>query len=155
MPSDCPAFAVCIDTFFVLNKETMILPIFLCQKVIAKHISVMLWMRDLFLQCTYVCTCLSRSGMSICTHVHAAQNLELEDLGKNGASWQWRTGRTTRLVLHNVRILPNRVLNTADGLRHWESESNKVNIQWKLHKNKIKYKRRKQFLESLHKPGIY
>ena len=34
-------------------------------------------MRDLFSQCMYVCTCLSRSGMSICTHhgTHASRAL--------------------------------------------------------------------------------
>jgi len=41
--------------------------------VIAERISARLWMRDLFSQCTCVRTCLSRSGMSICAHVHAQE----------------------------------------------------------------------------------
>ena len=77
--------------------------------------------------------------------------------GKNGASWQWRTRRTLRLFLRNVHVLRSWVLNAADGWRHWERESNGVNVQ-KMPKgqeeNQIKCKSRKHVVESLYKPGI-
>ena len=90
--------------------------------------------------CAYVRTCPSRSGTSIaliCTHVHAQELMHhmhwrwrsRTGPGKNGASWQWRTGRTTQLVLRNTRVLRSRLLNAADGLWHWERESNEVNVQ--------------------------
>ena len=133
--------------------------------VIAERISARLWMRDLFSQCKCVRTCRSRSGMSICTHLHSrARSLRNSRVtgwrlrsrtGKNGASWQWRTGRTAQLVLRNVHVLRNRVLNVADGWRHWES--NEVNVQKKprgKEENTRKCKGRNHVVESLHKPGI-
>ena len=41
--------------------------------VIAERISTRLWIRDLFLQCMCIRICRSRSGMSICTHMHAQE----------------------------------------------------------------------------------
>ena len=73
--------------------------------------------------------------------------------GKNGTSWQWRMGRTARLVLRNVRVLRSRVQNAADGLRHWERE---VKVQYKLRgqdENKRSAKEESK-LWSLHKSGI-
>ena len=67
--------------------------------------------------------------MSICAHaqerVTEKRVLILEDVdGAGGRSWgdvsrRWRTGRTARLAIHNVRTwrsqVQKRVLNAADG----------------------------------------
>ena len=131
----------------------------ICEKFFAECITARLWMRDLFSQCTCVCMCLSCSGMSICTHsracseTHVSHALTMEDREE-----LFTAQRTAWVVLHNVRVLRSRVLNAADGWRHWERESNKVNVQKKPRRqkeNQIKCKRKKHVVESLHKPGIH
>ena len=71
---------------------------FLSWSIIAERISARLWIGDLFLQCMCVRMCLSRSGMSICTHCwHSRSRARSEThvhwwwrsrTGKNGTSWQ-------------------------------------------------------------------
>ena len=72
----------------------------------------------------YVCTHRSRLGMSIWSHAwNASRPGRISDTciiwRRWDIPWRRRTGRTVRLVLHNVHILQSqvhkRMLNTANG----------------------------------------
>ena len=100
--------------------------------LIAEHISVRLWMRDLFLGCvyvrTYVCMCQSTLGMSICTHV--------QELRHHWYVNYMKTSRQRFLAMHdeggstaglcNICIWQSQmgkwVLNAANSWRLWEKK---------------------------------
>ena len=86
--------------------------------------------------CMYVCMCQSRSGMSICTHLHSRACLgthasfglmmDADDREEQRSSSQWRMGRTARLVLCNVRVF---VDSSAEHSQQLATMSNNVNVQ--------------------------
>ena len=120
--------------------------------IVSRNVRVYITLRNVNLHSLFA---LTYTRLKIMRHVHWRWRSRT---GKNGASWKCRTGRTARLVLRSehVHVLRSCVLNTPDSWRHWERESNEVNVQKKPRRqeeNQIKCKRKKHVVERLHKPS--